>query len=80
MNAADRKVRFEIGFRGDDAHVASRVAEVIRQMNLLGIRLEAVVGGTYLLSDHEDPVDSSTVDDLHTVGIYPPEQRKPGPY
>jgi hypothetical protein len=82
--AMDRKVRFEVAFHGDDAHISARVAEVIRQMNLLGIRLEARLeqssvylleqSSVYLLADHEDPVDSSTVDDLHTVGIFPPEQ------
>jgi hypothetical protein len=74
MRATDTKVKFEIGFPGDDRHVAHRVGEVIKALTALGIRLEVRLEGglVYLLSDHEDPVDSSTVDAAPAVFADPP--------
>jgi hypothetical protein len=61
MNATDKKVRFELGIPGDVAH---RASEAVTALVALGFRLEGRLdsGAVYILADHEDAVDSSTVD------------------
>lgn len=65
MNAMETKVRVELSIPGDDGNVSFRMKEVIRLLTVLGgFRLSARLDGgrVYLLQDHEEPVDSSTVD------------------
>lgn len=64
MTAMDSRVRLELTVPGDAGHVAYRVGEAINSLVALGFRVTGRIDGgrVYLLTDHEEPVDSSTVD------------------
>lgn len=63
MTAMDRHVRIELTIPGDDGHVSHRTGEAIKVLMAAGFRLVLKLDGpVFLFQDHEEPVDSSTVD------------------